>query len=24
VLVVATAYVGQLCTAFYGTGPTPR
>ena len=24
VLVVATAYVGQLCTAFYGTGAAPR
>ena len=24
VLAVATAYVGQLCTAFYGTGVTPR
>lgn len=24
VLVVATAYVGQLCTAFYGTGSLPR
>ena len=24
VLVIATAYVGQLCTAFYGTGAVPR